>query len=769
MPEIQNIHEFVTIETISSENLLVFKFVGKMDYSICDNLSSYILNKLEDFSTDIIDKSKLKINFDLEEVSYVSSLFLRVCFVAIKHIPRGNFTVLNATPQVNDILKMSGLDRVAKILNVQDNGIVIHPPEHFSKNANIESFEEYKKLYTQSINEPETFWRNQALENIKWFSKFDDVLKWELPVAQWFVNGKLNVSYNCLDKHLETPTADKIALIWEGEPYNNGKPIDKKTLTYKQLHLEVCRFSNVLKNMGITKGDRVIIYLPMMPEAVVSMLACARIGAIHSVIFAGFSSQAIADRASDCQAKMIITSDGGYRKGKIVPLKQNVDDAFNHKDENGNHLCNCIDHVLVIKRTDEKVSMKQERDYWLHDELFKVDSESQPEVMDSEDVLFILYTSGSTGKPKGLFHSTAGYLLGAMLSFKYIFDYKDDDIFWCTADVGWVTGHSYVVYGPLANGSTVFLYEGAPDYPQPDRFWEIIEKNKISIFYTAPTAIRAFMKWGEKWVEKYDLSSLRLLGSVGEPINPEAWIWYYENIGKKNCPIVDTWWQTETGSIMISGLPGAIDMKPGSASLPFFGILPEIVDEEGHPIEPNTNGKLIIKRPWPSMARGIWTSAKRYFEVYWSQVPGAYFTGDSARKDNDGYFWIVGRVDDVIVVSGHNIGTAEVENAIESHHSVAEAAVVGRPDDHKTTVIIAFVSLKEGKTPSKELEAELRQHIINDIGHIAKPEEIRFTESLPKTRSGKIMRRFLRQIAAGTEITGDITTLEDFSVLEKLK
>ena len=600
---------------------------------------------------------------------------------------------------------MSGLDRVAKILNVQENGIVITPPEHFSKKANVKSLDEYKELYLQSINDPETFWKNQALENIKWFSEFDEVLKWKLPSAQWFVNGKLNVCYNCLDKHLETPTADKTALIWEGEPYNNGKPIEKRTLTYKELHLEVSRFSNVLKNMGITKGDRVIIYLPMMPEAVIAMLACARIGAIHSVIFAGFSSQAIADRAYDCQAKMIITSDGSYRKGKIVPLKQNVDDALNLEDKNSNMLCDCIDYILVIKRTNEKITMKQDRDYWLHDELLKVDSESEPEVMDSEDVLFILYTSGSTGKPKGLFHSTAGYLLGAMLSFKYIFDYKDDDIFWCTADVGWVTGHSYVVYGPLANGATVYLYEGAPDYPQPNRFWKIIEENKISIFYTAPTAIRAFMKWGEKWIEKYDLSSLRLLGSVGEPINSDAWIWYYENIGKKNCPIVDTWWQTETGSVMISGLPGAIDMKPGSASVPFFGILPEIVDDDGNPLEANNNGKLIIRKPWPSMGRGIWTSTKRYFEVYWSQIPGAYFTGDSARKDNDGYFWIVGRVDDVIVVSGHNIGTAEVENALESHHSVAEAAVVGRPDDIKTTVIIAFVSLKAGNTPSKELEA----------------------------------------------------------------
>lgn len=750
------------------ENTLRCTFQGKMDTEVSSMLYGVVEKEIEKYKRSCGDEKEFLVIFDLGKVSYVSSFFLRICFVAIKNVNKNNFSIQNATQHVNNILKLSGLDQMTKVLNVTEEGRLYPPSAEFSEKAHIKSLDQYKELYNASIDDPETFWRRMALENLTWSQTFDKVLSWKLPDAQWFNGGKLNASVNCLDKYLESSVADKTAIIWNGEPFEHGDAVEKRTLTYKELHHEVCRFSSVLKHLYIEKGDRVLIYLPMIPEAVVAMLACARIGAIHSVVFAGFSAQSIADRVQDCGAKLIITADGSYRRGKVLTLKNTVDEALTIRDQTNALLTDTIKNVLIVKHASIDIPMTPGRDVWLNDLMNRVGDDSTPEVMDSEDTLFILYTSGSTGKPKGIFHSTAGYLLGVNLTFRYCFDIKPEDIFWCSADIGWITGHSYVVYGALQNGATIFMYEGAPDYPEPDRCWQIIERNRISIFYTAPTAIRAFMKWGDQWAAKHDLSSVRLLGSVGEPINPESWLWYYEKIGSNRCPIVDTWWQTETGHIMISPMPGATPLKPGSGTLPFFGVLPDIVDDEGNTEPVDTIGKLIIRKPWPGIARGIWNDSQRFLETYWSEVPGNYFTGDSARKDRDGYYWIVGRVDDVIVVSGHNIGSAEVENAIIGHKSVAESAVVARPDDVKNTVIIAFVSLKTGVIPSDELKEEIRKHVSIEMGNMAKPEEIRFVESLPKTRSGKIMRRLLKQIAAGTDITGDITTLDDFNVIVNL-
>jgi acetyl-CoA synthetase len=574
-------------------------------------------------------------------------------------------------------------------------------------------------------------------------------------MAQWFVGGTLNVSYNCLDRHLEGRTRNQAALIWEGEPG------DSITLTYQQLHREVCLCANTLLRLGVKAGDRVVIYLPMIPEAAIAMLACTRIGAIHSVVFGGFSAEALKDRINDCKASLLITADGGYRRGSVVGLKNQADQALSSTPS--------IQKVLVVQRTRQAVAMQEGRDFWWH-ELKKESSPNCPAAkLDSEHPMFILYTSGSTGKPKGILHSTAGYLLGALLTTKYVFDIQSQDVYFCTADVGWVTGHSYIVYGPLANGATTLMYEGAPNWPQPDRFWEIIAKYKVTILYTAPTAVRAFIKWGEEWPKKHDLSSLRLLGSVGEPINPEAWIWFYEKIGRKRCPIVDTWWQTETGGHMITTLPGAAAMKPGSAGLPFFGVDAAVVDEKGQEVPPNSGGKLVIRRPWPSMLRTIYGDSTRYAKTYWSEVKGCYFTGDGARRDKDGYFWIVGRIDDVLNVAGHRLGTSELESALVSHPKVAEAAVVGRPDELKGQAIVAFVTLKNGETPNPELSAALRAHVAREIGPIAKPDDIRYADLLPKTRSGKIMRRLLKELASGKGIHGDVTTLEDISILAKLQ
>lgn len=641
------------------------------------------------------------------------------------------------------------------ITSVSRENRVFRPSAEFQRQANLGSFAAYKRLYAESVNAPEKFWSRQAKEFLTWRRPFKRVLQWKLPHAKWFVGGQLNVAENCLDRHLDTARANKAAIIFEGEPG------DVRTITYKQLHREVCQFSNVLAGLGVGKGDRVAIYLPMVPEAAVAMLACARLGAIHTVIFGGFSSEAIKDRVNDCQAKVVITADGGWRRGKIVELKANVDRALAATPS--------VEKVIVLKRTGNLTSMTVGRDLWWHDLVEKASPVHKARGFDSENPLYILYTSGSTGKPKGVLHTSAGYLLGSAMTTKYVFDLKETDVYFCTADIGWVTGHSYVVYGPLANGATVVMYEGAPNHPAPDRFWEMIDRHNVSIFYTAPTAIRAFMRWGDEHVTKHSLASLRLLGSVGEPINPEAWIWYHTVIGKKRCPIVDTWWQTETGTIMVTPLPGITPTKPGSCTLPFFGVVPKVLDEKGREVPKGSGGRLFLKNPWPSMLRTLWNDDERFMKQYWSELPGYYFAGDGARFDKDGYLWVVGRIDDVLNVSGHRIGTAEVESAMVSHPAVAEAAVVGRPDDLKGQALVVFVTVKSGISASKELREELRSHVAKEIGALARPDDIRFAAALPKTRSGKIMRRILKEIAAGGEVKGDTTTLEDFSVVSALQ
>ncbi len=646
---------------------------------------------------------------------------------------------------------MSDPSTIESILNEKR---MFPPPPEFAKNAHIRSFDEYEKLYAEAEADPAAFWAKQA-ESLDWFRKWDSVLEWNEPFAKWFVGGKINISHNCLDRHLTTNRRDKTAFIWEGEPG------EKRTLTYSELHREVCRFANVLKKLDVAKGDRVAIYMPLVPELAVAMLACARIGATHTVIFGGFSADAIRDRVNDGQCKLIVTADGGYRRGTEIKLKDIVDDAAAQSPS--------VENIVVYRRTGSPVGMQADRDHWWHELVETVTADCPAEHLDSEHPLYILYTSGTTGKPKGILHTTGGYLTQAAYTSKIVFDLKDEDVYWCTADVGWVTGHSYVVYGPLANGATVFMYEGAPNFPDFDRFWDIIERYKITIFYTAPTAIRAFIKWGEQYPLKHDLSSLRLLGTVGEPINPEAWMWYHEIIGKGKCPIVDTWWQTETGSIMISPLPGATPTTPGTATRPIPGILLDVVTKDGVSVGTNQGGYLVARHPWPSMLRTLWGDDERYKKAYWSEIPGFYFAGDGARRDENGYYWIMGRVDDVINVSGHRLGTAEIESALVSHAAVAEAAVVGRPDDLKGQAISAFVTLEGGRTGGDELKTELRAHVAKEIGSLAKPDDIRFTDALPKTRSGKIMRRLLREIACGAEVAGDVTTLEDLSVLEKLR
>jgi acetyl-CoA synthetase len=636
------------------------------------------------------------------------------------------------------------------------------PPAEFAERAHVKSMDEYHKLYRASVENPEEFW-GKAAEALHWFRRWDKVLEWNAPHAKWFVGGKTNMAFNCLDRQIELGRGDKTAILWEGEPENAGagKGGDVRRVSYRELHSAVCKFANGLKKLGVKRGDRVTIYMPMVPEAAVAMLACARLGAAHSVIFGGFSSQAIADRVEDAQSHYVITADGGFRRGAIVPLKKNVDEALTKTD--------LIKKVVVLKRTGQEIGWVDGRDVWWDDVVLDQETECPAEHMDAEDLLFVLYTSGSTGKPKGIIHTTGGYMLGTYLTTKYTFDIHDDDVYWCTADVGWVTGHSYCVYGPLNNGATTLMYEGAPNFPDFSRFWSIIERHKVTLFYTAPTAIRAFMRAGRPFVDKHDLSSLRLLGTVGEPINPEAWMWYQDVVGGKRCPIVDTWWQTETGMIMITPLPGATPTKPGTATLPFFGIDAAIVDREGRELGPNQGGLLVIRKPWPAMLRGIFNDPDRYVRQYWSDVPGFYFTGDGARRDEDGYFWIMGRIDDVINVSGHRLGTAEVESALVSHKCVAEAACVGMPHELKGQGLAAFVTLRTGEKPTDELKKELVACVAKQIGSFAKPDQIRFTEALPKTRSGKIMRRLLKELASGGEVKGDTTTLEDFSVLAKLK
>ena len=637
------------------------------------------------------------------------------------------------------------------------------PPSEFSQNSHIQSLQQYQELYGRASANPEQFWAELAEKELHWFQKWDRVLDWSNPpFAKWFVNGKINVSYNCLDRHLSTWRRNKAALIWEGEPG------DARTLTYAQLHREVCQFANVMKQLGVKRGDRVGIYLPMIPEAAIAMLACARIGAPHSVVFGGFSAEALKDRLNDAQAKLVITADGGFRKDTIVSLKEQVDKALK------NNGVESVENVLVVERTKEKIPMEPGRDHWWHELQAGVSAKCPPEEMDSEDTLFILYTSGSTGKPKGVVHTTGGYNLYTHVTTKWIFDLQDTDVYWCTADVGWITGHSYIVYGPLSNGATSLMYEGVPRPSNPGCFWDVVEKYGVNTFYTAPTAIRAFMKMGQQYPNARDLSSLRLLGTVGEPINPEAWMWYYQVIGQERCPIVDTWWQTETGGVMITPLPGATPTKPGSTTLPFPGIVADVVDLEGNPVGHNEGGYLVVKHPWPGMLRNLYGDPDRFRRTYWEHIPPQngqyiYFAGDGARHDEDGYFWVMGRVDDVINVSGHRLGTMEVESALVSHPAVVEAAVVGRPDEIKGEDIFAFVTLESNYSPSKELKEELKQYVVTEIGAIARPGEISFTDAMPKTRSGKIMRRLLRNLAAGKEVKGDISTLEDRSVLDKLR
>jgi acetyl-CoA synthetase len=641
------------------------------------------------------------------------------------------------------------------IESVSRESRIFAPQEAFARAARVPSREAYDAMYRRSIEEPDAFWLELARE-LHWFRAPTKGLDWSrAPHATWFEDGTTNLAYNCLDRHLDGPRRNKAALIFEGEPG------DARTLTYQQLHREVCRFANVLAKLGVVAGDRVAIYMGMVPEAVIAMLACARIGAIHTVIFGGFAAEAVRDRVNDAQAKLIVTQDGAWRRGSVVPLKENVDRALAETPG--------VTHTVVLRRTGQEIAMSPGRDLWWHEIVEAVDAQHEAPALPAEHPLFILYTSGTTGKPKGVLHTTGGYMVGTYATTRYVFDLRDDDTYWCTADVGWVTGHSYIAYGPLANGATCVLYEGAPNQPDPGRFWSIVERLGVTILYTAPTAIRAFVKWGDQYPLKHDLRSLRLLGTVGEPINPEAWMWYRGIVGGERCPIVDTWWQTETGAMMMTPLPGAIATKPGSCTVPFFGVVPKVLREDGSEAGPNEGGLLVITRPWPSMMRTVWGDDARFKETYFSRFPGIYFTGDGARRDDDGYFWVMGRVDDVVNVAGHRLGTAEIESALVSHRSVAEAAVVGRPDALKGQALVAFVTVKGGEKATPELKAKLLDHVAQEIGKFARPDDIRFTDTLPKTRSGKIMRRLLKEVASGAEVRGDMTTLEDLSVLARLR
>ena len=645
-------------------------------------------------------------------------------------------------------------DRSGSIESVMTETRLFPPDPDFSAGAHVGSMRAYRKLRAAAANDPDAFWSGIA-EDLTWMKPWRKLLQWKAPHAKWFVGAKTNMSANCLDRHLDTWRKTKAAIIWEGEPG------DVRTLTYLQLHHEVCRFANVLTSLGVAKGDTVGIYMGMVPEAAIAMLACTRIGAVHNVVFGGFSAEALRERMNDSNAVLLVTQDGAFRRGAAVNLKDAANEAA--------HEMPSVRSMVVLRRTGVDVMMKEGRDHWWHDMMAGASPHHDAVALDSEHPLFILYTSGSTGKPKGILHTTAGSMVWAYYTTRMVFDLNEEDIYWCTADIGWVTGHSYVVYGPLLNGATTMMYEGAPNWPEPDRFWEIIERHRISIFYTAPTAIRSFMRWGDEHPARHDLSSLRLLGTVGEPINPEAWMWYRKNIGGDRCPIVDTWWQTETGGIMVAPLPGAVPTKPGSATLPLPGVDIDVVRKDGSSCDPDEGGFLVIKSPWPSMLRTIHGDDQRYRDTYWSMFKGWYFTGDGARRDRDGYLWVMGRVDDVVNVAGHRLGTAEIESALVAHDMVVEAAVVARPDEIKGNALIAFVTLGRGGAPSPEMKQELRDHVGREIGPIAKPDEIRFADALPKTRSGKIMRRLLREIASAGTASGDMTTLEDFSVLESLR
>jgi acetyl-CoA synthetase len=633
-------------------------------------------------------------------------------------------------------------------------GRVYEPSPEFVRRAHVKGMDAYRALYERAKEKPEEFWGELAERELDWFEKWSHVFEWAPPFAKWFAGGKINAAYNCLDRHLATPRRNKVAIVWEGEPG------EQRLISYHELHRLVCRFANVLKARGLKSGDRAIVYMPMIPELAVAMLACARLGIIHSVVFGGFSAEALKTRIQDLEASLVITADGGFRRGKELHLKATVDEALTESPS--------VRDVIVWRRTGSPVEMKEGRDLWWHELDEGVSEHCPAEPLDAEHPLYALYTSGTTGKPKGILHTTGGYLLQCLMTMKWVFDLREEDTYWCTADIGWVTGHSYIVYGPLAAGATTVMYEGAPDFPAYDRWWRIVEKYGVNIFYTSPTAIRALIRQGEEWPNQHDLSSLRLLGSVGEPINPAAWEWYHRVIGKERCPIVDTWWQTETGAIMISPMPGATPLKPGSASFPLPGVLAEIVDLHGKPVGADKEGFLVIQRPWPAMLRTIWKDPDRYVSQYWSRMPGVYFTGDAARRDSDGYFTVLGRVDDVMNVSGHRLSTMEIESALVRHPAVAEAAVVGRPDEITGQAVCCFVTLKQGKWDRAALGGELRNWVAHEIGGFARPAEIKFTDVLPKTRSGKIMRRLLREIVTTHAVSGDVTTLEDVTVLARL-
>ncbi len=647
-----------------------------------------------------------------------------------------------------------GPQTMSSIESVSNESRVFEPPAQFAAKASVASRGAYDELYRASLEDPESFWAECARE-LHWFRPWNNVLTWNPPEVRWFDGGETNIATNCLDRHIASGHGDRVAIIWEGEPG------DERRLTYAELLTEVSRFANVLKKLGVEKGDRVGIYMGMVPEAAVAMLACVRIGAVHSVVFGGFAAEAVRDRMNDATAKVIVTQDAAWRRGKEVPLKAQVDAALDG--------CPTVTATVTLRRTGSGVAMKEGRDHWWHEVMDQASEDCPAEPLPAEHPSFILYTSGTTGRPKGVLHTTAGYLLGVTVTTRHVFDLKEDDVYWCTADVGWVTGHSYIVYGPLANRAQVVMYEGALNHPDEKRLWAMCERHRVSIFYTAPTAIRAFLKWGDEHPGAHDLSSLRLLGTVGEPINPEAWIWYRDVIGGGRCPIVDTWWQTETGAIMMTPLPGAIAAKPGSCTLPFFGVSPKILREDGSEADTNEGGYLVIDRPWPSMLRTVWGDDARFREQYFSRFPGKYFTGDGARRDEDGYFWVMGRVDDVVNVAGHRLGTAEVESVLVAHDDVAEAAVVGRPDELKGQGLVGFVTVRQGVEPTSELRRALIDLVAAEIGKFARPDEIRFADAVPKTRSGKIMRRLLAELAAGQAPAGDVTTLEDISVLAKLR
>ena len=736
------------------DTTLVVRLLGRMDSTQAADIQAPLIDR--------ITSTRKAVVLDMEEVTFVASAFLRLCILIAKQVGADHVRMINVSPLLKKVFKIAGLDShitmtAGSFSPVQPRHEPVYPVAKAAEAGALITADLYRDMYARSVRDPDGFWGDLAGDFLQWDRRWDQVGDWDFNTARidWFRGGRLNVSVNCLDRHL-ADHGERIAILWEGD-----EPGEQRQLSYRELHEAVCRFANVLKDKGVRRGDRVCLYLPMIPEGAVAMLACARIGAVHSVVFGGFSAEALKDRINDAGCRVVVCTDEGRRGGKPVPLKANVDEALRG--------CPEVESLFVVRHTGGAIDWVEGRDHWYHELTAAAAPDCPPESMEAEDPLFILYTSGSTGQPKGVVHTTAGYLLYAAVTHRYVFDYHDGEIYWCTADLGWVTGHSYVVYGPLANGATTLMFEGVPTYPDVGRFWQVIDKYRVNIFYTAPTAIRALMGQGNRWVHASDLSSLRLLGSVGEPINPEAWAWYYHVVGDSRCPIVDTWWQTETGGIMITPLAGVTDLKPGSAALPFFGVRPDLLDEAGLPVEGPGEGVLVLSGSWPGQARTVYGDPQRFFDTYFAAYPGHYFTGDGARRDEDGYYWITGRVDDVINIAGHRLGTAEVESALVLHPDVVEAAVVGYPHPIKGQGIYAYVTVAEGVSTTPELERALIDLVRHEIGAIAAPNIIQWTPALPKTRSGKIMRRLLRKIAANEiDQLGDISTLADSAVVERI-